>query len=199
MEQHEQQAQQEQAGHWKTFLRDIVTILVIAGVIILVLQAVVQKFVVEGPSMNFTLHTGQQLLVNKIVYNFHEPERGDVIVFHPPPEVDTDDYIKRIVGLPGERVTVTNGSVIIEKADGTYLELEEPYVTRNSDREYQGEVIPEGEYFVMGDNRPNSSDSRNGWTLEEENIIGKAWLSVWPPADWGLIANHDFDNQEESG
>jgi signal peptidase I len=188
----EQYEEQQQPGQLKAFFRDIVMVLVIAGVIILGLQAVVQKFVVEGPSMNYTLHTGEQLLVNKIVYKFHEPERGDVIVFHPPPEVDTDDYIKRIIGLPGERVVVFEGQVIIHKADGSVIELDEPYVTRPATRTFEGDVIPEGQYFVMGDNRVNSSDSRNGWTLREEDIIGKAWLAVWPPSDWGLVDNHDF-------
>jgi signal peptidase I len=188
----EQYEQQQQPGQLKAFFRDIVMVLVIAGVIILGLQAVVQKFVVEGPSMNYTLHTGEQLLVNKIVYKFHEPERGDVIVFHPPPEVDTDDYIKRIIGLPGERVVVFEGQVIIHKADGSVIELDEPYVTRPATRTFEGDVIPEGQYFVMGDNRVNSSDSRNGWTLREEDIIGKAWLAVWPPSDWGLVDNYDF-------
>lgn len=174
----------------------MVTILVISGVIILGLQAVVQKFVVDGPSMNYTLHNGQQLMVNKIVYSLHDPQRGDVIVFHPPVEIDEDDYIKRIIGLPGERVVVFEGKVIIHKTDGSLLELNEPYVTNIATRTFEGEVIPEGEYFVMGDNRNNSSDSRSGWTLKREDIIGKAWISIWPPADWGLIPNHDFNEED---
>ena len=187
---------QRQPRKVKEFARDIITILVIAGVMILGLQAVVQKFVVDGPSMNYTLHDGQQLLVNKIVYKFHEPERGDIIVFHPPPEIDEDDYIKRIIGLPGESVYIEDSTVFIRKADGTTIELDEPYVTRPANREFEGEVIPPGEYFVMGDNRVNSSDSRTGWTLKEDDIIGKAWISLWPPEDWGLIPNHDYVNED---
>jgi signal peptidase I len=145
--------------------------------------------------MNFTLHNGQQLLVNKIVYNFHEPERGDIIVFHPPVEIDEDDFIKRIIGLPGEKVAIVDGQVIIQKADGSFIELDEPYITRPANRDFEGTIIPEGEYFVMGDNRVNSSDSRTGWTLKEDDIIGKAWISVWPVGDWGLVSNHDYEQE----
>jgi signal peptidase I len=187
--------EQEKSSQIKTFIRDTITVLAVAAVIILVLQFVIQKFVVEGSSMNFTLHDGQQLLVNKIVYRFHEPERGDIIVFHPPPEIDEDDFIKRIIGLPGEKVVIANGKVIIHKADGSLMQLDEPYITRPANRDFEGDIIPEGEYFVMGDNRVNSSDSRTGWTLKEEDIIGKAWISVWPIGDWGLIANYDFEQE----
>ena len=185
----------EKSSQIKTFIRDTITVLVVAAVIILVLQFVIQKFVVEGSSMNFTLHDGQQLLVNKIVYNFHEPERGDIIVFHPPVEIDEDDFIKRIIGLPGEKVMIANSKVIIQKADGSLIELDEPYITRPANRDFEGEIIPEGEYFVMGDNRVNSSDSRTGWTLKEEDIIGKAWISVWPIGDWGLVSNYDYEQE----
>jgi signal peptidase I len=185
----------EKSSQIKTFIRDTITVLVVAAVIILVLQFVIQKFVVEGSSMNFTLHDGQQLLVNKIVYNFHEPERGDIIVFHPPVEIDEDDFIKRIIGLPGEKVMIANSKVIIQKADGSLIELDEPYITRPANRDFEGGIIPEGEYFVMGDNRVNSSDSRTGWTLKEEDIIGKAWISVWPIGDWGLVSYHDYEQE----
>jgi signal peptidase I len=185
----------EKSSQVKTFIRDTITVFVVAAVIILVLQFVIQKFVVEGSSMNFTLHNGQQLLVNKIVYNFHEPERGDIIVFHPPVEIDEDDFIKRIIGLPGEKVAIVDGQVIIQKADGSFIELDEPYITRPANRDFEGTIIPEGEYFVMGDNRVNSSDSRTGWTLKEDDIIGKAWISVWPVGDWGLVSNHDYEQE----
>ena len=193
----EEQQDGSQKQNLKIFFRDAITIIVIAGVIILGLQAVIQKFIVDGPSMNYTLHTGEQLIVNKIVYNIHEPERGDIIVFHPPLQMETDDYIKRIIGLPGEIVHIKDGVVTIEQPDGAMLVLDEPYVTNIAKRDYDSGVIPEGEYFVMGDNRTNSSDSRNGWTLDEESIIGKGWVAIWPISDWGLIPNHDFSSEEE--
>ena len=172
----------------KSLLRDTAAIIVIAAVIIFGLQITAQKFVIDGPSMNDTFYSGQQLLVNKLVYKVHEPERGDIIVFFPPINGD-EEYIKRIIGLPGETVNIEDGTVVVIKADGTSLELDEPYITKPSNRSYQGQVIGEANYFVLGDNRNNSSDSRSGWTTPIENITGKAWLSVWPPGRWGLITN----------
>jgi len=180
----------------KTFFRDTLAIILIAAVIIFGLQATIQKFVVDGPSMNLTLHDGQQLLANKVVYKFHEPERGDVIIFHPPNN-EKEEYIKRIIGLPGESVEIKEGIVYIHEADGTVLPLDEPYVNSPAKQPFRGDIIPENEYFVLGDNRNNSSDSRNNWTLPQENIIGKAWLSVWPLDKWGLVANHYFQEQTE--
>ncbi len=181
----------------KTIIRDVLMVVVIAAVLIAGLQVTVQRIVVNGHSMNYTLHDGQQLLVNKIVYRFHEPERGDIIVLHPPPEVDKENFIKRIIGLPGEKVVIHDGRVFIHKEDGSVIELDEPYVTNQAIRSYQGEKIPEGEYFVMGDNRINSGDSRAGWTLPREDIVGKAWFSVWPSKYWGSVFNYDFHENEE--
>lgn len=172
----------------KSLFRDTVAIIIIAVVIIFGLQTVAQKFVIEGPSMNDTLHDEQQLLVNKLVYNFHEPERGDIIVFQPPNN-NGEEYIKRIIGLPGELVVITDGTVFIYQADETVIPLYEPYISEPAKRSFEGDIIPGNSYFVLGDNRNNSSDSRSGWTLPLENIIGKAWLSVWPPDRWGLIPN----------
>ncbi|MBA7677257.1 Signal peptidase I T [subsurface metagenome] len=151
-----------------------------------------QKFVVDGPSMNSSFHDGQQLLVSKVVYKFHEPERGDVIIFHPPYN-EKEEYIKRVIGLPGESVEITEGTVYVHKKDGTTLPLDEPYVTKSARLSFKGDTIPENKYFVLGDNRNNSSDSRNGWTVPFQNIIGKVWLSVWPPERWGLVVNYLSD------
>lgn len=172
----------------KSLFRDTVAIIFIAVVIIFGLQTVAQKFVIEGPSMNDTLHDEQQLLVNKLVYNFHQPERGDIIVFQPPNN-HSEEYIKRIIGLPGEAVVIKDGTVFIHMSDGTVMPLDEPYISNPAKRPFEGTVIPENSYFVLGDNRNNSSDSRSGWTLPLENIIGKVWLSVWPPDRWGLFTN----------
>ncbi len=180
----------------KAFLRDTLTILIIAAVIIFGLQAVVQKFGVDGPCMYDSLQNGQQLLVNKVVYKFHEPERGDIVVFYSPNNED-EEYIKRIIGLPGESVEIKEGTVYIHKEDGTVLPLDEPYVTSPTTQPFKGDIIPENEYFVMGDNRNNSSDSRYGWTAPRENIIGKAWLSIWPLDKLGLAANFSFKDQTE--
>lgn len=178
----------------KTFLRDILITLIIAAVIFFGLQATVQAFVVDGPSMQPNFHNGQRLLVNKAVYKFYEPERGDVVIFHPPNNMQ-GDYIKRIIGLPGESVKIIGGTVYIYKEDGNKLLLDEPYITEAAGQTFVGETVPENEYFVLGDNRNNSSDSRNDWTLPRQNIIGKAWLSIWPPDEWGLAANYSYKSE----
>lgn len=166
-------------------------IIVLAALLFVGLQFSVQRYAIEGPSMLVNFHDGQQLLVNKVVYYFHEPERGDVIIFRSPVGGD-EGYIKRIIGLPGESVEIKKEVVYITKQDGTVMELNEPYVKDPARVSYEGNVIPENEYFVMGDNRNNSSDSRQGWTLPRDNIIGKVWLSVWPLDDFGLITSYAY-------
>ena len=173
----------------RAFLRDTLAIILIAAVIVAGQRAIAPKIVVDGPSMNSTLHDGQQIVVNRVVYKLHTPERGDVIVFYPPNN-GKEEYIKRIIGLPGESVEIKDGVVYIHKKNGVVLRLAEPYIAERARLSFEGDVIPENEYFVLGDNRNNSSDSRAGWTVPFENIIGKAWLSVWPPSRWGLVVNY---------
>lgn len=159
----------------------------LAGVVIFVLINIsVQYSVVEGPSMEPNLHDGQRLLINKIAYS--HPQRGDVITF-PPPHIANpeDDFIKRIIGLPGETIEIKDGVVYINGSP-----LDEPYIVDNAGINMPLTVVPDGQYFVLGDNRGNSSDSRGGWTVPEEDIVGKAWLSVWPPSEWGLAPNYDL-------
>ena len=165
----------------RIFLRDILLTLILAAAIFLGLQITVETVIVIGPSMKPSFESGQRLLINKAVYQFlHEPERGDIIVFHPPNN-EGEDYIKRIIGLPGESVEIKESTVYIHKGDGSVLTLNEPYVVAPFRLPFQGDKIPAGNYFVLGDNRNNSSDSRSNWVLPRENIIGKAWLSIWPP------------------
>ena len=178
----------------RAFFRDTLIIIAIAAVIVAGQRAVAPKIVVDGPSMNYTLQSGQQIVVNRIIYRFHQPERGDVIVFDPPTN-PKEEYIKRIIGLPGESVEIKGGVVYIHKKDGTILPLTEPYIADPARNSFQGDKIPENEYFVMGDNRNNSSDSRAGWTVPFSNIMGKAWVSVWPPGRWGLVVNYLANEQ----
>jgi signal peptidase I len=133
----------------------------------------------------------QRIIVNKVVYSLHEPQRGDVIVFKPPFN-ETKNYIKRVIGLPGESVEIVNGKTYIYTTDGTILILDEPYVAETSTRDYAKHTVPDNQYFVMGDNRNNSNDSRSGWMVPQENIIGKAWLRIWPINKWGLVLNYRF-------
>ena len=133
---------------------------------------------------------GQRLLVNKAVYRFREPQRGDVIVFL---HNQRADYIKRIVALPGDTVEIKKGVVYVNGSN-----LYEPYIKDTPSYQPLQKEIPENEYFVLGDNRNNSNDSRNNWTVKREEIIGKAWLSIWPPNQWGLIAHYPLQEQLSS-
>jgi signal peptidase I len=178
----------------KRAIRDFLIMVAVAVVVFVGLRYTVQTFVVYGPSMQPNFWEHQRLLVNKVVYNIHDPERGDVIVFRPP-NYQRDSYIKRIIGLPGEYVEMKDGQVFIHHPDGSVVTLDEPYVKEPANRSYVSGIIPPGEYFVLGDNRNNTNDSRNGWMVPIEDIIGKAWLSIWPPDKWGLAANYPPQEQ----
>ncbi len=174
----------------KTFLRDFLTTFVLAAIIFFLLNIVIvvpPSIVISG-SMEPTLEIGQRLIIGKIAYTLHQPRRGDIITFHPP-DNQHGDYIKRIIGLPGESVEIKNGIVYIHKENGNVLTLDEPYITNPARDSFRGGTIPKNGYFVLGDNRNNSGDSRQGWTVPRENIIGKAWLTIWPPGRWGLAPN----------
>ena len=172
----------------RAFVREILLTLVLAVVIFILLQTTIQSFIVIGSSMQPNFWEGQRLVVSKVVYKFHEPERGDVIVLRRPDS--PPDYIKRIVALPGETVEVQDGTVYINGR-----ELDEPYIKESPRYTYQERTVPEGEYFVLGDNRNNSNDSHNGWTVPGDDIIGKAWLSIWPPGEWGVVDNYSSPEQ----
>lgn len=174
----------------KSFIRDTAVTLGIALVIFFLLHSAVKNCIVLGPSMEPTLYQQERLLVSKLAYSFDtEPERGDIIVFQPPYEKDID-YIKRIIGCPGDTVEVKDGKVYVNDKV-----LEEPYVNEEPRYDMIAKKISTGEYFVLGDNRNNSNDSHNGWTVPEENIEGKAWLLIWPPNVWGLADNYSLETQ----
>jgi signal peptidase I len=172
----------------KEAVRDILVTLLIAAVVYLMLRAAVQSYRVEGPSMQPNFETGQWVLVNKIEYRLHQPQRGDVIVFKSPHGRNAN-LIKRVIGLPGESVELKNGVVYIHKVSGDVVALAEPYITYVDTRPFAGSTIPEGQVFVLGDHRDVADDSRFGWLVPDKDIVGKAWLSTWPPGDWGLAAN----------
>ena len=190
---------------------ELVQTLVLAALIFLMVRGVAQNFRVEGPSMEPGLHNGQYLLVNKAVYFkldldklgkyipfidggdspsrflFHGPERGDVIVFRYPRD-PSRDFIKRIIGVPGDTIEIRDGVVTVNG-----VELDEPYINGGANSDMGAKVVPEGSYFVMGDNRPNSSDSRSWGFVPEENIIGKAMFSYWPLEEFGGVGNTSID------
>ena len=168
----------------RAFARQILGTLIMAIVIFLLLQTTVQSCVVVGCSMEPNFHEGQRLLINKAVYHFREPERGDVIVFHPP-TTQQADFIKRIIALPGDTIEIRMGTVFVNGS-----QLGEPYIKDPPSYTLHQQKIREDEYFVLGDNRNNSSDSHTGWTVPRQNIIGKAWLSIWPPTEWGVVPRY---------
>ena len=181
----------------KHFIREFLIMLLIGAVIFIGLRSTVQTVIIHLPSMEPNFWEGQWLLVSKVVYSLHDPERGDVIIFRPPLS-QHNSYIKRIIGLPGERVEIKEGIVYVHLEDGDILILDEPYIKEPANNDFKGDIIPENQYFVMGDNRNNSNDSRNGWTASHDSIIGKAWISIWPPNLWRLAANYPLKEQVAS-
>lgn len=171
---------QQRATSW---LRETAETIVLAVVIFLLLQLVVRNFRIQGNSMQPTLETGQFVLVERVSYRFSAPKRGDIVIFEYP-RAPQEDFVKRIIGLPGETVDIASGQVYI---NGT--PLVEPYVHGQPTLTYRPIHLTLGpdEYFVMGDNRAGSSDSRTWGPLPRRNIVGRAWLSYWPPSRWGLI------------
>jgi len=173
----------------KAFRSALVEIAYILGgalIIFLVFQLTLQNSIVDGSSMEPNLMNADRLLVSKVSYVFSEPNRGDIVIF-PSPYGDGREFIKRIIGLPGDTVQIVSGQVII---NGT--PLDEPYLVNRDTRSYPRSIIPTGEYFVLGDNRPVSLDSRQGWTIKRADINGKAWLVFWPFKSFGFAPNHKF-------
>ena len=176
----------------KAFLRDVLTTFLLAALVYFGLRFTVQDFVVRQTSMEPNFHEGQRVLVLKIVYRFHLPQRGDVIILHPPTSTDPNaiPYIKRIIGLPGETIDIRNGVVSING-----IALNETYLNEPPNYTYHLDKVPAGQYFVLGDNRANSDDSHRGWTVPFANIIGKAWVTIWPLDRWGIVSNFGLPAQ----
>lgn len=173
---------QEKSGRTKglAVLMDILETLLLSVVLFFLINAVSARIKIDGSSMEPSLHNGEFVIVSKLNYRFGEPERGDVVVFDYPKNV-TQEYIKRVVGLPGETVMIENGTVYIDGQP-----LQEPYVSEPP--AYQGTwEVPRGSLFVLGDNRNNSSDSHDWGEVPKENLIGEALLVYWPPPSWGLV------------
>ncbi len=171
----------------KGFIRELLITLGLAVIIFLLLQTSIQSSTVWGSSMDPSLSDGQRIIINKAVYHFHEPRHGDVIIFHSPVAYHTD-YIKRVIGVPGDTVEIRYGVVRVNGHD-----LKESYIKASPDYSYGPFTVPENNYFVLGDNRNNSNDSHTGWTVAGQSIIGEAWLSIWPPGDWGIVQAYPFE------
>lgn len=170
-------------------LAEWVVIIVAALLVAIVVKTfLIQAFYIPSGSMEPTLKPGDRVLVNKLSYDLHSIHRGDIVVFKTPPsEAASDpgikDLIKRVIGLPGDRIQAINGLVYI---DGKLLN--EPYLPRGTvTTSLPLQTVPPGQYFVMGDNRTNSKDSRFIGTIPKHLIVGRAFVRVWPVSGIGLL------------
>jgi signal peptidase I len=164
------------------FLGDLIeTVVVALAIFVLVYFFLVQPHQVTGNSMLPNFEHGEYLLTEKVTYRFSPPKRGDVIVFKAPHD-QQKDFIKRVVGLPREKIKITQGEVYVndEKISESYLDQGAVTLPKSFVRENEEILIPLDEYFVLGDNRQHSSDSREWGTVRKNLIIGKAWLVYWP-------------------
>ena len=165
------------------FIREIIETVILIGAIYALVNLATARFIVEGPSMQPNFETGQFLIVSRINYLFGNPNYGDIIVFHYPRNTE-DDYIKRVIGLPGDTVEIIDMQTYVNG-----VMINEPYILEDCVRNCHNNMWELGpdEYFVMGDNRNHSSDSRSFGTVGKEFIVGEALIRYWPPQDWGSV------------
>ena len=169
-----------------SLLREVAEVVVLAVILYVGISFAVQAVHVEGLSMYATLDNNVYLIANKIDYRLHAPQRGDIVILRPPTNNSTD-FIKRIIGLPGERILIRSGVVYINGH-----RLDEPYLPEawvsdtNWPENSSGRVLGADEYFVMGDNRNRSQDSRFFGPISRDRIDGKAWFRIWPLADFDI-------------
>ncbi len=186
-------------------IRELLQTVLLALLIFVALQASIQNYRVQGSSMQPTLHEGQFLLVNRLVYSrfdkarlarflpfvdaetedvvypFHPPQRGDVVVFRFPWD-PSERFVKRIIAVPGDTVEIRRGKVYVNDEL-----LEEPYIVDSSRASLERRRMTAEEYFVLGDNRPASNDSRRFGPVPLNNILGKAWITYWPFSQLGFL------------
>jgi signal peptidase I len=174
-------------------IREVGIIILIAIAIFALLRVSVQGYVVRYSCMLPNIESGEWIMVNKASFFFSDPKRGDVVVFRPPFESE-HPFIKRVIGLPGETIEVKQGKVLING-----ILLKEKYIMEPIHYNMPSERIPEGEYFVLGDNRNNSNDSHTGWTVPREKMIGRAWFVYWPPAKWKVIKHYNPESGNDKG
>ena len=179
----------------RSALRDTAETIITAVVIFLVLQGTTQSFLIEGSSMEPTLIQDERLLVNRFVYTqsplslfgadeylFGGPKRGDIVVFHPPTGSDTD-FVKRIIGVPGDWIDLDGNAVYVNGERTDWVEV--TTARRNDDYPVQ---VPPGEYFVLGDNRRVSVDSRNWGFVDADSLVGRAWAVYWAITEFQLFS-----------
>ncbi len=159
----------------KSMIRELLETVISAGIIaFIIITFIGQVTIVRGASMEPTLHDNERLIANKISYRFETPERGEIIIFKPPLEIKRN-YIKRIIGVPGDKIEITGGEIYLNDK-----KLEEAYVKKRSYENMPPTIVPDDSFFVLGDNRPNSSDSRFWGFVPRKNVVGRAWVIFWP-------------------
>jgi len=169
----------------KSAITDILWTLLIAVVAYFALHLSILTIKVDQPSMKPTIQPGWWIILSKISYRISDPQRGDIVVFHAPPNVEPGkDFIKRIIGMPGDKVEIKNSTVFVNS-----VPLDEPYA-QTLHYTMVAQLIPEDQYFVLGDNRDISVDSHFGWLVPRKTIVGKAWVIMWPPSKWGSAPNY---------
>lgn len=171
--------------------RDVLETAALALAIFLAVRLALQNFRVDGESMYPNLHNGEYILVDKISYHFESPQRGDIIVFRAVPALQpTKDFVKRVIGLPGDTVAVHGGGVYINGR-----RLHESYIVQPPDYTFGPSIVPPHDYFVLGDHRNDSYDSAK-WTatpwLARRYIIGRAWIAYWPPPRFTLFRSPSY-------
>jgi signal peptidase I len=171
-----------------SLLREVFEVVVLAVILYFGISFAVQAVHVEGLSMYATLDNNDYLIANKIDYRLHSPQRGDIIILRPPTD-NSKDFIKRVIALPGEKLLIRDGFVYINghKLDEPYLP--EAWTTFNNwpNDGTDGKVMGPNQYFVMGDNRNKSQDSRIFGPIGRDRIDGRAWFRIWPLANFGSI------------
>ena len=193
----------------KSLFREILDALVLSLVVFLLIQVTIQNFKVEGASMYPTLKSGQYVLVNKLAYanldqarlsklipfwrvtnvendhNFRSPARGEIIVFRFPdrnPDNRKRDFVKRVIAVPGDKIAIIRGVVWVNDKP-----IQEGYLEYRDTFNMDERILNETDYFVLGDNRTGSNDSRAWGPVPEVNILGKVWSVYWPLTDWGRL------------
>ena len=172
-----------------SFIETVVVALVLA---VLLYLFIMTPHEVVGNSMHPTYKNGEYLMANKITFRFTEPKRGDVVIFK---YSDTQDFIKRVIGIPGDELMIKDGSIYIngdKLNESNYLA--DSVITNGGSYIHEGQSIkiPDGQFFVSGDNRPNSSDSREFGPISKEKIKGKAWVVYFPFSEFRFVAHENY-------
>ena len=177
---------QQLSAAWVRFILDVLETILLAAILFLSINALSARVRVEGFSMVPTLQDGEFVLVNRLAYRFDSHQRGDIIVFHHPSGQNQEDLIKRVIGLPGDKIKAEDGSIFVNDT-----RLKEDYI--NAAPSYSGDwTVPDGELFVLGDNRNNSSDSHQWGFVPYDDIIGKAIIIYWPLNNLIFIQHPDL-------